>query len=91
MWSSSSVITRSNRLAAGLLTSATGLLATASSCVANPLSGAESAHLAAIANDLEADLIVARALGHSRLRGWAFGGVTRDLPVKAERCILVSH
>ena len=61
------------------------------SCVATPLSGAESAHLAAIANDLEADLIVAGAFGHSRLREWAFGGVTRDLLVRAERCTLVSH
>jgi nucleotide-binding universal stress UspA family protein len=52
------------------------------SCVATPLSGAESAHLAA--NDLEADLIVAGAFGHSRLREWAFGGVTRDL-------LVVSH
>ena len=61
------------------------------SCVATPLSGAESAHLAAIANDLKADLIVAGAFGHSRLREWAFGGVTRDLLVRAERCTLVSH
>jgi nucleotide-binding universal stress UspA family protein len=61
------------------------------SCVATPLSGAESAQLAAIANDLEADLIVAGAFGHSRLREWAFGGVTRDLLVRAERCTLVSH
>jgi nucleotide-binding universal stress UspA family protein len=47
------------------------------SFVATPLSGAESAHSTAIANDLEADLIVAGAFGHSRLREWAFGGVTR--------------
>jgi nucleotide-binding universal stress UspA family protein len=60
-------------------------------CFATPVSGAESAHLAAIAEDLEADLIVAGAFGHSRLREWAFGGVTRDLLVKAERCTLVSH
>jgi nucleotide-binding universal stress UspA family protein len=61
------------------------------SCVATPLSGAESAHLATIAKDLKADLIVAGAFGHSRLREWAFGGVTRDLLVRAERCTLVSH
>jgi nucleotide-binding universal stress UspA family protein len=60
-------------------------------CVATPLSGAESAHLARIAEDIKADLIVAGAFGHSRLREWAFGGVTRDLLVRAERCTLVSH
>ena len=60
-------------------------------CVATPLTGTESAHLSAIAEDIEADLIVAGAFGHSRLREWAFGGVTRDLLVKAERCTLVSH
>jgi nucleotide-binding universal stress UspA family protein len=60
-------------------------------CVATPLKGTESAQLSAIAGDIEADLIVAGAFGHSRLREWAFGGVTRDLLVKAERCTLVSH
>ena len=60
-------------------------------CLASPLNGAEATHLAAIAKDLEADLIVAGAFGHSRLREWAFGGVTRDLLLKADRCILVSH
>jgi nucleotide-binding universal stress UspA family protein len=60
-------------------------------CVATPVSGAESAHLAAIAEDIKADLIVAGAFGHSRLREWAFGGVTRDFLVKPERCTFVSH
>ena len=60
-------------------------------CFATPLRGTESAHLSAIAEDLKVDLIVAGAFGHSRLREWAFGGVTRDLVVKAERCTLVSH
>jgi nucleotide-binding universal stress UspA family protein len=60
-------------------------------CVATLLKGTESAHLAAIAEDIKADLIVAGAFGHSRLREWAFGGVTRDLLVRAERCTLVSH
>ena len=60
-------------------------------CLASPLNGAEATHLAGIAKDLEADLIVAGAFGHSRLREFAFGGVTRDLLLKADRCILVSH
>ena len=60
-------------------------------CVATPLKDTESAHLAQIAEDIKADLIVAGAFGHSRLREWAFGGVTRDLLARAERCTLVSH
>jgi nucleotide-binding universal stress UspA family protein len=60
-------------------------------CFATPVKGTESVHLAQIARELEADLIVAGAFGHSRLREWAFGGVTRDLLVRAERCTLVSH
>jgi nucleotide-binding universal stress UspA family protein len=60
-------------------------------CFATPLRGSESSHLSAIAKDLRVDLIVAGAFGHSRLREWAFGGVTRDLLVTGERCTLVSH
>ena len=54
-------------------------------CLASPLKGAEAANLAEIARDLEADLIVAGAFGHSRLREWAFGGVTQDLLLRADR------
>jgi nucleotide-binding universal stress UspA family protein len=60
-------------------------------CFATASTGLESAHIAAIAKDLEADLIVAGAFGHSRLREWAFGGVTQDLLARGERCTLVSH
>jgi nucleotide-binding universal stress UspA family protein len=60
-------------------------------CFASPLTGVESAHLAAIAEDLGADLVVAGAFGHSRLREWAFGGVTQDLLARSERCAFVSH
>ena len=60
-------------------------------CFATPLTGVESAHLAAIAEALDADLVVAGAFGHSRLREWAFGGVTKDLLMRSERCTLVSH
>jgi nucleotide-binding universal stress UspA family protein len=60
-------------------------------CFASPLDGSEAAQLAAIAEDSDIDLIVAGAFGHSRMREWAFGGVTRDLLLKADRCILVSH
>jgi nucleotide-binding universal stress UspA family protein len=47
--------------------------------------------LAAIADDLAADLVVAGAYGHSRIREWAFGGVTRDLLLRDRRCTLLSH
>lgn len=53
--------------------------------------GAEALKLSEIANNLGADLIVAGAFGHSRLREWAFGGVTRDLLLHADRCVLASH
>ncbi|MBV9116248.1 MAG: universal stress protein, partial [Acetobacteraceae bacterium] len=38
-----------------------------------------------------ADLIVAGAYGHSRLRQWVFGGVTRDLLGNASICCLLSR
>jgi len=47
--------------------------------------------LAAIIEAQASDLIVAGAYGHSRLREWAFGGVTRDLLMQPTRCALVSH
>ena len=53
--------------------------------------GDDARQLNAIAEDQGADLIVAGAYGHSRLREWVLGGVTRDLLVRAGRCSLVSH
>lgn len=38
-----------------------------------------------------ADLVVTGAYGHSRLREWAFGGVTRDLLQASPVCCLMSH
>ena len=55
------------------------------------MQGGAAAQLGALARDLKADLIVAGAFGHSRLREWAFGGVTRDLLLRGERCVLSSH
>lgn len=37
------------------------------------------------------DLLVAGAYGHSRLREWAFGGITMDLLLPAHHCTLLSH
>jgi nucleotide-binding universal stress UspA family protein len=38
-----------------------------------------------------ADLLVMGAYGHSRLREWAFGGMTRDILQTANVCGLMSH
>lgn len=51
----------------------------------------DSGVLSAVLETQDADLIVAGAYGHSRMREWAFGGVTRDLLLKSDRCILLSH
>ena len=47
--------------------------------------------VAVVAAEEDAELIVAGAYGHNRLREWAFGGVTRDLLLRANRCALLSH
>lgn len=63
--------------------------------VAGPIaalaSGDDATQLDAIANEQAADVIVAGAYGHSRLREWALGGVTKDLLLRASRCSFVSH
>jgi nucleotide-binding universal stress UspA family protein len=43
------------------------------------------------AAEIGADLIVAGGYGHSRLGEWMFGGVTRDLLLRPERFVLMSH
>jgi nucleotide-binding universal stress UspA family protein len=53
--------------------------------------GDDAATFAAIAQEQGADIIVAGAYGHSRLREWAFGGVTRELLQSGQRCTLLSH
>ena len=60
-------------------------------CFAVPASGQEAGQLSTIAREMRVDLIVAGAFGHSRLRDWAFGGVTRDFLLQADRCALMSH
>ncbi len=42
-------------------------------------------------SDIGADIIVAGAYGHSRVREWVFGGVTRDLITRSDRCSVLSH
>ena len=52
--------------------------------------GNDANSLDAILESQEADLVVAGAYGHSRLREWAFGGVTDSL-LRTSRCALLSH
>ena len=47
--------------------------------------------LASHASEIGADVIVAGAYGHARLREWVFGGVTNNLITSATRCTLLSH
>lgn len=47
--------------------------------------------LGVIATDIGADLIVAGAYGHSRLREWVWGGATRDLLTRTRCCALIAH
>jgi nucleotide-binding universal stress UspA family protein len=47
--------------------------------------------LNAIAREQGAGVIVAGAYGHSRMREWVLGGVTRDLLLRAEHFALLSH
>jgi nucleotide-binding universal stress UspA family protein len=53
--------------------------------------GNDSTRLAEIGREQKADLMVAGAYGHNRLREWMLGGVTRDLLSRPEACAFVSH
>lgn len=67
-----------------------GVLASAHAIEAR---GAESEQLRNIANALEIDagLVVGGAYGHTRLREWVLGGMTRNFLLQPSRCSLVSH
>ncbi|HEV7257408.1 MAG TPA: universal stress protein [Bosea sp. (in: a-proteobacteria)] len=47
--------------------------------------------IAELVRQQSADLIVAGAYGHSRMREWIFGGVTQDLIETTPVCCLLSH
>jgi nucleotide-binding universal stress UspA family protein len=51
----------------------------------------DAAVLRRIAQELDAGLLVGGAYGHTRLREWVAGGVTRDLLLRPAGCSLVSH
>ena len=63
--------------------------------IAEPLAiaakGENADQLARFVQQRQADLMVAGAYGHSRLREWVLGGVTHDLLMSAGCCSLVSH
>jgi nucleotide-binding universal stress UspA family protein len=50
-----------------------------------------AAQLDRIASEVGAGLVVAGAYGHSRLREWIFGGVTKHLINPVGRCSLLSR
>ncbi len=53
--------------------------------------GRVTTHLVDLANQLGADLLVAGAYAHPRLREWVFGGVTQELLEGAPFACLLSH
>jgi nucleotide-binding universal stress UspA family protein len=55
-----------------------------------PATGDDALDLDAALEKQSADLVVAGAYGHSRVREWAFGGVT-DSIMRSGRCALLSH
>ena len=55
------------------------------------LTGTAAQQIEAKARDVGADIIVAGAYGHTRLREWVFGGVTRDLIAQSRHCSILSH
>jgi nucleotide-binding universal stress UspA family protein len=59
-------------------------------CTSEISSGPPCARLAALAEYLQTDLVVAGAYSHSRLHEWAFGD-TRGLLSRVRRCVLASH
>ena len=63
----------------------------AATSVASQSTGDDAARLNDMAREDRVDLLVAGAYGHSRLREWALGGVTRDILSHPTRCALLSH
>lgn len=53
--------------------------------------GHAAAQLGRIASETDAGLVVAGAYGHSRLREWVLGGVTKELINPSKRCSLLSR
>lgn len=56
-----------------------------------PLRDSPAVQLEALAQQESADLIVAGAFGHGKLREWILGGVTREILGQTSRCQLLAH
>ncbi len=56
-----------------------------------PAQGANATQFAALAEEIDASLIVAGAYGHFRQDRWVFGGVTEELLHRPKRLTLLSH
>lgn len=56
-----------------------------------PATDDDATEIENIAKELDAGLLVAGAYGHSRLREWVLGGVTKDLLIHPTRCSFLSH
>jgi nucleotide-binding universal stress UspA family protein len=53
--------------------------------------GNNAEQLQAYAGEHDVDLLIGGAFGHSRIREWIFGGVTRNLFFHGAQCALISH
>jgi nucleotide-binding universal stress UspA family protein len=53
--------------------------------------GDEADHLCRELNERRCDLFVAGAYGHGRLNEWALGGITQDMLLDPDFCVLLSH
>lgn len=58
---------------------------------AEPRAEGEAGQLRDISKQLDAGLLVGGAYGHTRLREWVLGGVTKDVLLHPDHCSLVSH
>nr|WP_218625778.1 universal stress protein [Bradyrhizobium sp. dw_411] len=58
---------------------------------ASPSTGDDASLLHAIAQEQGANMVVAGAYGHSRVREWVLGGMTRDLLLSGKNFSLLSH
>jgi len=59
--------------------------------VVKPIEQDEVTQLNRLVDEQEADLVIAGAYGHSRFRQWALGGVTRDLLMRTQHAVMLSH
>lgn len=61
------------------------------SCVTHIAKDDDASDFVSIAKKQKANMVVAGAYGHSRLREWALGGVTDELLHNTQFCSLMSH